>query len=46
VVNVRIQLKGEELTGAISAAVAGLYREFYGHDRTTATTYLNDRTGE
>lgn len=36
------QLAGEELTGAISAAVVNLYREFYGHDRATATTYLND----
>lgn len=33
---------GEALTNAISAAIAGLYRQFYGHDRTTATTYLND----
>jgi uncharacterized protein YbcI len=41
-VSVGIQLEGEALTSAISAAVACLYREFYGHDRTTATTYLND----
>ena len=33
---------GEALTDAISAAIAGLYRQFYGHDRTTATTHLND----
>jgi uncharacterized protein YbcI len=42
VVSTDIQPKGEALTGAISAAVADLYREFYGHNRTTATTYLND----
>jgi uncharacterized protein YbcI len=29
------------LRSPISAAVAELYRDFYGHDRTTATTYLN-----
>ncbi len=33
---------GAALTGAISAAMVGLYRDFYGHDRATATTYLND----
>lgn len=31
-----------ELQEAISAAMLELYAEFYGHDRTTATTYLND----
>ncbi len=31
------------LTGAISAAIVELYAEFYGHHRTTATTYLNDK---
>jgi uncharacterized protein YbcI len=31
-----------ELTEAISAALVALYREFYDHDRTTATTYIND----
>lgn len=36
------RLAGEALTTAISAAVANLYREFYGHDRTTAKTYIND----
>lgn len=36
------RLEAEALTGAISAAIAGLYREFYGHDRATAITYLND----
>jgi uncharacterized protein YbcI len=32
-----------ELTDAISAAIVQLYATFYGHDRTTATTYLNDK---
>jgi uncharacterized protein YbcI len=32
----------EGLTGAISAAMVTLYREVYGHDRTTASTYIND----
>jgi len=31
-----------ELTDAISAAMVELYAEFYDHDRTTATTYIND----
>jgi uncharacterized protein YbcI len=31
----------ERLTRAISAAMVGLYAEVYGHDRTTANTYLN-----
>jgi len=31
-----------ELTDAISAAIVELYAEFYDHDRTTATTYIND----
>jgi uncharacterized protein YbcI len=30
------------LTEAISAAMVELYAAFYGHDRTTATTYIND----
>jgi uncharacterized protein YbcI len=30
------------LTTAISAAIVELYAEFYGHERTTATTYIND----
>ena len=30
------------LTEAISAAIVDLYARFYGHDRTTATTYIND----
>lgn len=34
--------EGRALKEAISAAMAGLYAEFYGHDRTTATTYIND----
>ena len=33
---------GAALTGAISAAMVRLYAETYGHDRTTATTYIND----
>lgn len=33
---------GSELTQAISAAIVDLYATFYGHDRTTATTYIND----
>lgn len=33
---------GAELTKAISAAMVELYAAFYAHDRTTATTYLND----
>jgi len=35
-------LVGEQLTDAISAAMVDLYAEFYEHDRTTATTYIND----
>lgn len=30
------------LTEGISAAIVDLYRRSYGHDRTTATTYIND----
>jgi uncharacterized protein YbcI len=30
------------LTHAISAAMVRLYGEVYGHDRTTANTYIND----
>jgi len=30
------------LTEAISVAMVELYASFYGHDRTTATTYIND----
>ncbi|MEO6497200.1 MAG: Na-translocating system protein MpsC family protein [Solirubrobacteraceae bacterium] len=30
------------LTGAISEAVLDLYSTVYGHQRTTATTYIND----
>jgi uncharacterized protein YbcI len=33
---------GETLTRAISAAMVTLYGEVYGHDRTTARTYIND----
>lgn len=35
-------MEGSELTEAISAAMVDLYARFYGHDRTTATTYIND----
>lgn len=35
-------LAGSDLTEAISAAMVDLYGRFYGHDRTTATTYIND----
>ena len=33
---------GSALTEEISAAMVRLYREFYDHTRTTATTYIND----
>ena len=33
---------GRDLTQAISAAMVLLYAEVYGHDRTTASTYIND----
>jgi uncharacterized protein YbcI len=37
------QLTGDlSLTEAISAAMVDLYAAFYDHDRTTATTYIND----
>jgi uncharacterized protein YbcI len=32
-----------ELTAAISAEMVELYAAFYDHDRTTATTYINDK---
>jgi uncharacterized protein YbcI len=35
-------LEGSELTAAISAAMVQMYTRFYGHDRTTASTYIND----
>lgn len=38
----RRTLEGSPLTDAISAAMVDLYARFYGHDRTTATTYIND----
>ena len=41
-VNMSIELKDESLTEAISAAMVELYAVFYEHDRTTATTYIND----
>jgi uncharacterized protein YbcI len=34
--------EGAALTEAISAAMVKLYAAFYAHDRTTATTYIND----
>jgi hypothetical protein len=34
--------EGPKLTEAISAAMVELYATFYDHDRTTATTYIND----
>jgi len=34
--------RDEGLTREISAAMVALYAEVYGHDRTTATTYIND----
>lgn len=36
------QLSSVSLTNAISAAMVDLYARYYGHDRTTATTYIND----
>ena len=38
----RPPLTGEPLTRAISAAMVALYAEVYGHERTTASTYIND----
>ena len=32
----------DDITGKISAAMVALYAEVYGHDRTTASTYIND----
>ena len=37
-----VPLAGSALTDAISAAVVALYAAFYDHERTTATTYIND----
>ncbi len=34
--------RGESLTDAISAATVSLDAQFYGRDRTTAATYVND----
>ena len=34
-----------ELTDAISATMVELYATHYGHERTTATTYINDNGG-
>lgn len=35
-------LEGVALTEAISEAMVDLYADFYNHDRTTATTYINE----
>ncbi len=35
-------LEGTALTEAISEKMVQLYADFYGHERTTATTYIND----
>jgi uncharacterized protein YbcI len=40
--NARHPSRCEGLTRQISAAMVTLYAEVYGHDRTTATTYIND----
>ncbi len=40
--NVPTLLSGKGLTEAISAAMVSLYEEVYGHDRATASTYIND----
>lgn len=40
--NGRGALAGVDLTDAIFASMVELYAEFYNHDRTTATTYIND----
>ena len=37
-----VPLEGSGLTEAISAAMVALYARFYGHQRTTAKTYIND----
>lgn len=37
----RDMLESVALTEAISAAMVDLYADFYNHDRTTATTYVN-----
>jgi uncharacterized protein YbcI len=36
-------MEDRELTEAISAAMVELYAIFYKHDRTTATTYINEK---
>jgi uncharacterized protein YbcI len=37
----RAPLEGRELTEAISAEMVDLYSRFYGHDRTSARTFIN-----
>lgn len=39
---VAVSAEEPDLKQAISAAIVDLYARFYGHDRTTATTYIND----
>lgn len=36
------ELAGRALTDAISVAIVDLYADYYGHQRTTATTYINE----
>lgn len=36
------QVPGRALTDSISAVMVDLYARHYGHERTTATTYIND----
>jgi uncharacterized protein YbcI len=38
----RAPAQGDGLTLAISAAIVALYADVYGHERTTATTYINE----
>jgi uncharacterized protein YbcI len=38
----RAPAQGDGLTRAISAAIVTLYADVYGHERTTASTYIND----
>lgn len=39
----RVPIDAPELKAAISAAIVELYAAFYAHNRTTATTYINDK---
>jgi len=40
--DVRPPPSGDGVTGAISAAMVDLYAQVYGHERTTAKTFIND----